>query len=47
MCLIFCEQVDDSSASLSLAQLTQVYVYILVLEKKKKGICFVFLNRML
>ena len=36
MCLIFCEQVDDSSASLSLAQLTQVYVYILVLEKKKK-----------
>ena len=36
MCLIFCEQVDDSSASLSLAQLTQVYVYILVLEKKTK-----------
>ena len=36
MCLIFCEQVDDSSASLSLAQLTQVYVYILVLKEKKK-----------
>lgn len=30
MCLIFHEQIDDSSASISLAQLTKVYIRIYI-----------------
>lgn len=30
MCLIFYEQMDDPSASISLAQLTKVYIHIYV-----------------
>lgn len=36
MCLIFCEQIDDSSASISLAQLTKVYIYSCQVLKKKR-----------
>lgn len=35
MCLIFCEQIDDSSASISLAQLTKVYIYSCQVLKKR------------
>lgn len=42
MCLIFCEQIDDSSASISLAQLTKVYIYILVKYFKEKCLLPIF-----
>ena len=44
MCLLFCEQIDDSSASLSLAQLIKVDIDVLVQYLTKKSLCFVFLN---
>lgn len=38
VCLIFCEQIDASSASISLAQLTKVYIHIFL------KICILFLT---
>lgn len=42
MYLIFCEQVDESSASTSLAQLMKVYTNSC--QVIKNSICFIFLN---
>ena len=47
MCLLFCEQIDDSSAPLSLAQLIKVDIDVLVQYLTKKSLCFVLLNVLL